>query len=62
MVKEKVNKIKALKKKIKELESIIALAMNKGLIKELTEEIKRIEQGEFYTEEEFTRKHHLVPA
>jgi len=55
-------RIKKLEKDNKELKEIIAIALNKPLLKQLAKAIKEAEEGEYYTEEEFTKKHHLITA
>ena len=42
---------------MKEVIENLAILMNKKLIKELQEEAKSIESGEYLTKEEFERKH-----
>lgn len=42
---------------LKEVVERLSILMNRKLIKELHEETKNIESGEFLTEEEFERKH-----
>ena len=42
---------------LKEVVERMAILMNRKLIKELNEESKNIESGQFLTEEEFERKH-----
>jgi len=42
-----------LKKENQDLKEIIALALNKPLLKQLNESIVRINNGEYVTEEEF---------
>ncbi len=43
--------------RLKEVVERIATLMNRKLIRELDEEAKNIESGQFLTEEEFERKH-----
>ena len=43
--------------KLKETVERMAILMNRKLIRELNEETKNIESGQFLTEEEFERKH-----
>lgn len=43
--------------KLKEVVERMAILMNRKLIRELGEEAKNIESGQFLTEEEFERKH-----
>ena len=64
-MKDKINykeKVKKLEAKVRELEEVLAIALNKKLLRELAEEIKRVQRGEYYTETEFIKRHHLVPA
>ncbi len=42
---------------LKEIVEKVAILMNRKLIRELYQEAKNIESGEFLTEEEFERKH-----
>ncbi len=43
--------------RLKEVVERMATLMNRKLIRELDEEAKNIESGQFLTEEEFERKH-----
>lgn len=43
--------------KLKEIVERMSILMNRKLIRELDEEAKNIESGQFLTEEEFERKH-----
>ena len=43
--------------KLKEVVERMAILMNRKLIRELHEEAKNIESGQFLTQEEFERKH-----
>ena len=43
--------------RLKEVVERMAILMNRKLIRELNEEAKSIESGQFLTEEEFERKH-----
>ena len=43
--------------KLKEVVERMVILMNRKLIRELGEEAKNIESGQFLTEEEFERKH-----
>jgi len=45
--------------RLKEVVERMAILMNRKLIRELNEEAKNIESGEFLTEEEFERKHQV---
>ncbi|MCX6742058.1 MAG: hypothetical protein NTX24_02695 [Candidatus Pacearchaeota archaeon] len=54
--------MKKLKEENKELKEIVAIALNKPLLKQLSHAIKEIESGEYYTEEEFARRANLVTA
>ena len=58
----KEKNIKKLKEENKELKEIVAIALNKPLLKQLSHAIKEIESGEYYTEEEFARRANLVTA
>jgi len=53
-------KIGKLRKENKELREVVAVALNKPLLRELSEAIREIENGEYTTEEDFARKHNLV--
>ncbi len=53
-------KIKKLKEENKELKEVVAIALNKPLLKELAESIREIERGEYVTEEEFAKRHKLI--
>ena len=56
---EKVNEmaknisVERLKEENKELKVALSLCLNEPLIKRLSEAIKRIDSGEYYSEEEF---------
>jgi len=43
--------------RLKEVVERMAILMNRKLMRELNEEAKNIESGQFITEEEFERKH-----
>ena len=60
MEKKYKNTIKILKEENEELKEVVAIALNKPLLKEIGEAIREIERGEYITEEEFARKHNLV--
>lgn len=44
------------------LRETLAIALNKPLIRELSEAIREIENGKFLTENEFAKKFHLKNA
>jgi len=54
---QEIMQLKSDMNRLKELVETLTILMNKRLIKELQEETKNIESGEFLTEEEFERKH-----
>ena len=57
---EETIEIKQLRNDVNNLKEVVermAILMNRKLIRELNEEAKNIESGEFLTEEEFERKH-----
>ena len=57
---EETIEIKQLRNDLNSLKEVVermAILMNRKLIRELNEEAKNIESGEFLTEEEFERKH-----
>lgn len=47
------NSIEKLKEENKELKIALSLCLNKPLIKKLSEAVRRIDDGEYYSEEEF---------
>ena len=54
--------IRKLRKENKELKEALTLALNKPLLRDLANEIKKVENGIYFTEEEFAKKHRLVAA
>jgi len=56
---EKVNEmansvsVERLKEENRELKTALSLCLNKPLIKRLSEAVRRIDNGEYYSEEEF---------
>lgn len=62
MTKQRISKEKKLKEENKELKEIVAIALNKPLLKQLSKAIKEIERGEYYTEKEFIKKANLITA
>ena len=54
--KKEETKLQELKKENKELKQSLAVALNKPLLRRLTNGIRRIQKGDYYTEEEFRRK------
>jgi len=55
-------KLKKLEEENKELKEIIAIALNKPLLRQLAKAISEIEKGEYYTEEEFVKQANLIAA
>lgn len=55
-------RIKKLKEENEELKEIVAIALNKKLLKQLANEIKRIEEGNFIDEKHFLKKHRLIAS
>ncbi len=47
--------ISQLKEENEELKRVLSICLNKPLVRELAEAIRRIESGEYLTEEEFFR-------
>ena len=45
--------VERLKEENKELKKALSLCLNKPLIKRLSEAVRRIDNGEYYSEEEF---------
>jgi len=48
-----------LRKENQDLKEIIAIALNKPLLKQLNEAIERIKDGEYITEKEFAKRFNL---
>lgn len=61
MIQQK-ERIKKLEEENEELRATLALALNKPLLKQIAEGIERIKKGEYYTEEEFFKRHQLSAA
>jgi O6-methylguanine-DNA--protein-cysteine methyltransferase len=52
--------LRKLKEENEELKEVIAIALNKPLLKELNEALVRIECGEYITEKEFAKRFNLT--
>ncbi|MFA4952719.1 MAG: hypothetical protein WC584_00695 [Candidatus Pacearchaeota archaeon] len=56
------NSVERLKEENKELKIALSLCLNKPLVKRLSEAVKRIDDGEYYSEEEFFKNSRQLAA
>jgi len=56
---KEIGKLKEDVSNLKEVVENITTLLNRKLINELYEEAKKIEEGEYYTEEEFKKRHNI---